>query len=154
MARLLASVRVLGSLAAGTPETMLQLVAPANHRVALVGYGVNCRPTGVQIPSIEPPGVVDLLRQTTAGTMISAGTPNKLDPSLSEAVQTNALGSISGAEPTPGGILRTFTVNFQGSVWVRDAYDDEIVIGGGDRLGMRLTFATALGVRVAMEFEE
>jgi len=89
---------------------------------------------------------------------MSAWAVRKYDASLAENLQTTALRYGVGPEPTPGDILRTFTVNFQGSVFVREAQDDEIVIGGGGRLGCRYMYPTAQpsGVQTAvtLEFEE
>ena len=89
---------------------------------------------------------------------MSALLVNKYDPSVTETLQTTALRWGSGPEPASGDILRTFTVNFQGSVFVRDAQGDEIIIGGGGRLGCRFIYPTAQpgAVQTAMtlEFEE
>jgi hypothetical protein len=149
MARLLGSARSTGiSLGAATVETCIQLVAATNHRVALVGYGIGGRGTS----NTDTPGVIDILRQTTAGTA-SALTVYKLDDSIADSLVTTAQETFT-AEPTAGDILRTHTVHPQAALDVRDAYSREIIIGGSDRLGLRATYAQAQTVDAYMDFEE
>lgn len=149
MARLEGSGRVTGvAVAAATIETLIQLVAVANHRVALLGYGIG----GEGTSNTETPGIIDILRQTTAGTS-GALTLNKLQDTITETLLTTGL-ELFTVEPTAGAILRTHTVHPQAALDIRDAFSREIIIGGTGRLGMRANYQQAQNVDAYMDFEE
>jgi len=149
MARLEGSGRITAqAVAAATVETLIQLLSVANHRVALLGYGIG----GEGTSNTEAPGVIDILRQSTAGTA-SALTLRKLQATISETLLTTAQ-YIFTAEPTPGDILRTHTVHPQAALDIRDAFSREIIMGGAERLAMRATYAQAQDLDAYMDFEE
>ena len=149
MARLQGSAVIQGeALAAATAETVIQLVAAANHRVVLVGYGSGTRGTS----NTETPGQVDILRQTTAGTA-SALTLVKADDSIADSLLTTAQQDFT-AEPTSGDVLRRHSVHPQAGIDIRDAYSRELILGGGDRIGMRLTYAQVQTADCYLDFEE
>lgn len=149
MARFLGAGRITETaVAAATAETLIQLVAAANHRAALVGYGVG----GTGTSNTEEPGNIDILRQADAGTS-SALTLVKLDDSIAETLLTTGL-QLFTVEPTPGDLLRSNTLHPQASMDIRDAFSREIIIGGSDRLGLRATFADAQALDAYMDFEE
>lgn len=138
MANLNIAVTTEGEIAlaaAGTAKTMLQIVAPAQQRLDLraisVGFdGVN--------PSAEA-FTIELLRQTTAGTMSSA-TPVK-DSAGSETIQTTAQKNAT-AEPTAGDVLNRWEHHPQSGSFVEKFDKREIEIPGGTRLGLRVTCPT------------
>ncbi len=136
------------AVAAGVLETILQLVAAANHRVVLTGYNMN----GQGISNTETPGLWDLIRQTTAGTS-SAGTVTKEDDSIADTLLTTALDSFT-VEPTKGDFCRSHTVHPQTSLNLKEQFSREKIIGGGDRLALQATYAQAQSVGVSMDFEE
>ena len=65
------------ALSAAVARTVIQMVAPANHRVVLTGWGVYFDGTSANAEPVQ----VEIVLQTTAGTM-SALTPAKKDTSL------------------------------------------------------------------------
>lgn len=149
MARFQGAGRVTETaVAAATAETLIQLVAVANHRVALLGYGVG----GTGTSNTEEPGNIDIMRQTDAGTS-SALTLVKNDDSIGETLLTTGL-QLFTVEPTPGDLLRSHTLHPQAAMDIRDAFSREIIMGGGDRLGVRATFADAQDLDGYMDFEE
>ncbi len=152
MARLFGSGRWSFIAIGGLAKTGVQLLPAANQRVAVVGYGVGFEDNSEPIPSTVPPVVVDLLSQSDSGNM-QILTLNKYDPSLTEAIQTVGRRT-SSSDPTPDVIRRTFTVNFQGSIFVRDAQDDEIIIGGGVRFGLQVLAEKNVQCATVLEFEE
>ena len=94
---------------------------------------------------------VDILRQTTAGTMSSL-TPVKRG-NFTETLQTTAQHTAT-AEPTAGDVLRSFYVHpQQGEVW-EAPFDDPIDIPGGTRLGVRATASASVNALVALDLEE
>jgi len=87
------------SLVAATPKTLLQLKAPANQRVKILGWGVYFNGQNADAQHV----VVRLLRQTDDGTM-SGAAAEKVDASIAETVQTVARENAS-VEPAAGSIL-------------------------------------------------
>ena len=149
MARFPGSAVIVGeALAAATQETVIQLIGATNHRVVITGYGSGTRGTS----NTDTPGQVDIQRQTTAGTS-SALTLVKVDDSIAESLVTTALQDFT-AEPTSTDLLRRHNVHPQAGIDIRDAYSRELILGGGDRLGMRLTYAQAQTADCYIDFEE
>ena len=149
MARLEGAGRVSGqAVGAATIETIIQLLTVANHRVALLGYGMG----GAGTSNTEQPGIIDILRQSTAGTA-SALTLVKLQDTLTETLLTTGQ-EIFTVEPTPGDILRTHTLHPQAAFDIRDAFSREIIIGTAGRLAIRALYAQAQTLDAYMDFEE
>jgi hypothetical protein len=136
------------ALTAATAKTVIQLVAATNHRVRVGGYGVYF--DGVS--TTEAPVQMRVLRQTTAGTM-SALTPTKRDDSVADTLLTTAQHTAT-AEPTAGDALDVKEIHPQSGyeVWLPMGW--EIIVGGGDRLGIELTAPSAVNVRAVIYFEE
>ena len=136
------------ALAAATAETVIQLVAAANHRVKVLRWGVFFDGTSVTAEPVQ----VRLVRQTDAGTA-SALTPVKLDDSLAETLQTTAQQDFT-AEPTAGDVVDVVEVHPQSGYEVIYPLGQEVIIGGGDRLGIECTAPDAVNVRAKIVFEE
>lgn len=147
--------RNLGSLeggaiavAAGVRETLLQLVAPTNIRVVIVGYGIG----GTGTSNTETPGVVNVQRQTSAGTS-SAQTPLQTQDTITEALQSTGR-DLFTVEPSLGDLLRRHTIHPQAALDLRDSFSREIIIGSAGRVGISVDYAQAQTVEAYMEFEE
>jgi hypothetical protein len=150
MAGLIAeAVCASNALVAATAETLLQLVAAANHRDKLLGWGVffdGVSPTGV-------PVLVELMRQTDAGTS-SANTPRLVAPSgAAETIQTTARDSFT-VEPTPSDILERRLVHPQQGFEIIYPQGGEPTIPGGGRIGIRCTAPAGVNAVAKMKFEE
>lgn len=135
------------ALAVATVKTVVQVVAPANQRLKVKKWGVSF--DGIS-PTAEPVQV-ELLRQTTAGTM-SALTPVKLVAG-SETVQATAQHTAT-AEPTAGDILDSVEVHPQGGYVEILPFNQEIEVPGGGRLGIRCTAPAIVNARAQIMFEE
>jgi hypothetical protein len=135
------------ALTAATTKTVVQLVAASNHKVKVLGWGVFF--DGVS--GTAEPVQVEILRQTTAGTM-SALTPSKLGTD-SETLQTTAQHTAS-AEPTASDILDVAEVHPQSAYEIVYPMGQEIKIPGGGRLGIRCTAPAGVNVRAKLRFEE
>ena len=136
------------ALTAATAKTVIQLVAASNHPVKLLGWGVFFDGTS----STAEPVVVELLRQTTAGTMTSL-TPVKVDPGRDETLQTTAQHTAT-AEPTAGDVLARRNVHPQSGYEVMYPFGQEMIIPGGGRIGIRCTAPAGVNVAAEMRFEE
>jgi len=126
------------ALTAATAKTLIQLVTPATCRARVVEVGVSFR----GVTATDPPVTIDLLRQTTAGTM-TAFTPVLWDPAATAAdctAQNNAT-----VEPTAGDILSSWEVTPVGGLFVvQYPLDDEPVVGASGRVGLRATPGSAI----------
>jgi hypothetical protein len=115
------------TLATGT-ITLAQVVAAASHRVVIHAITVSFK----GISATEVPLRIQIIRQTTAGTM-SALTVQKLNVGDNETVQTTALHT-STAAPTDDVIYASAYVHPQRSM----TFTGPWVIVGGDRLGVKI----------------
>lgn len=139
---------VTGEVTTGTStKTLVQIVAAANHKVLVRGFGIYCN--GVS-PTAKPL-LVRVLRQTTAGTMSSL-TPKKTS-SDSETLQTTAQHTAS-AEPTAGDVLYAFEVHPQSFYEKILPFDAPIEVPGGGRLGIDVVAEASVGAVAMIDFEE
>lgn len=127
-----------GEIVTGTStKTLLQVVAASNHRVIVKRWGVTFK----GVVATDPPVLVRLLRQTTAGTM-TAYTPKKITD-FPETVQTTAQHTAT-AEPTAGDVLFAREIHPQQGWYEIIPYGEEIHIPGGGRLGIEVTATVSI----------
>jgi len=149
MARLQFTLNPTAEIVTGTSaKTLVQVVAPTNQRVAILGWGIYFDATSVTAEPIQ----VELLRQTTAGTMSSL-TPRKVDSDVGTAIQSTAQHT-STAEPTAGDILQSLEVHPQSGYECVFPLGQEFVVPGGGRVGLRVTAPATANARVFMRCEE
>lgn len=135
-------------------KTVLQLTAPTNQR--LVVHEVACSFAGTS--NTGTPVFVEVLRQTTAGTLGGAVTPTKLDNDMHETIQSSsAHGAASGAnsgEPTAGDVLWSEYIHPQtGDTW-QSPFGLEFKVPGATRLALRITSAQSQNVVARMLYSE
>ena len=137
-------------VASGTSaKTIVQVVAAANHPVKVKGFSCSCQGTS----NTALPVLVELVRQSTAGTS-SALTPVKAPSDDSdETLQSTAVHSCT-VEPTTGDVLRRGTVHPQTGYTEWFPHTEHIKVGGGDRLGVRVTAAADVNVVAELFCEE
>ncbi len=128
--------------------TLLQVVAASNHRVLIKELSVSFE--GVN--NAHAPIQVDVLRQTTAGTMSSL-TIVKANNGDDETLQTTAQHTAT-AEPTAGDVLMRELVHPQTGYTWQAPFGGEIVVPGGTRLGIRVTAANAVDAVARVRGEE
>lgn len=139
------------ALAAVTPQitfststvTLLQITAPTNQRLKVKEASVSFQGTSNTAAPIE----VDVLRQTTAGTMTSL-TPKLVDKDMQETIQSTAQHTAT-VEPTAGDILMSEAVHPQTGYTWQAPFGGEIKVQGGGRLGTRLVTPGAGGTAFA-----
>lgn len=136
------------ALVAATAKTVLHLLAATNQAVKVLGFSVFF--DGVS--GIAEPVVVELIRQSTAGTMSSL-TPEKIDSARAETIQTTCTHSAS-AEPATTTALRRVEVHPQSGYEVLFPFGQEIIVPGAGRLGIRCTAPAAVNVVAAFRCEE
>lgn len=138
------------AMVAATAKTILQILAPTNQRVKILNFGMAF--DGASVTAV--PVLVEIVRQSTAGTGGTAYTPKKLDDSLTETILSTALTNIVTTEPTTGDILFTFLVHPQQCYREIAAFGYELKCGGADRVGVRVTAPAAVNCRAIMQCEE
>lgn len=129
-------------------KTLVQVVAASNHRILVRRIHASFK----GVVTTDAPILVEVLRQTTAGTS-SALTPVKLNSSDDETLQTTAREAVT-VEPTASDILLRREVHPQGGFdWVA-RFGEEIVVPGGARLGLRVTAGVSVSAVAGFEVEE
>jgi hypothetical protein len=148
MARLRGHAGQSGISTGTSAKTILQLVAASNHRAVIEELSISFK----GVVATDPPVLVEIVRQTTAGTM-SALTPVKKVSTDDEALQTTAQHTAT-AEPTTSDVLKRWEIHPQtGLIW-QARPGDEIVIPGGGRVAVRVTTTVTQTVTVGADFEE
>lgn len=149
MARLNASIQTAEiALTAATAKTVIQLVSPSNHRVAITSWGVFFDGTSVTAEPVQ----VRVLRQTSAGTM-SALTPVAMDGSVGETIQSTAQHTAT-VEPSAGNILLSIEVHPQQGFKEFFPLGQEIILQTASRVGIECTAPAGVNVRAQITFEE
>lgn len=158
MARLQGAMVVApSSITGGTPQTLIQAVAPSNQRGALQKVILSADGTN----SANTPMTVFILRQTTAGTFTNGSVaPVKTNdiPGTGETLQFSyqtVITTPGSGEPTAGNILEEFTMPVFGG-YVEKPYPllQEPVIYGGSRLGIKIAAAQTVNVATTIFYEE
>lgn len=130
--------------------TLLQLVAPANQRVAVKQVSVGF--DGITNTNI--PVLVQLIRQTTAGTTSSpSATIKPKADDISTSVQSTVQDGFT-AEPTYGDVLWSITVHPQTGCIFPLPIPGELIVKGGGRLGLVCTAPQAVNAIGTIEGEE
>lgn len=136
MARLRFTLPTTAEVALSTgAKTILQVGAPANHRIATRGFSVSF--DGVS--STAGVALVELCLQTTDSTQAAtAATAFKDVMGTTEAIQSTGLVNFT-VEPTLVSIIRSYNVVPQTGYERAFAPDEEIEVSGGSRVGLRVT---------------
>lgn len=137
------------SLAAATAKTVLQIVAPANQRLLVRRFHVSFQ----GVANSDKPVLVEVVRQSTAGTM-SALTLTKGHDGDDETLQATAQHTAT-VEPTTGDVLWRDVVHPQGgTLQVLLPESRPIPVKGGGRLGIRCTATDAVDCVAGIGAEE
>jgi hypothetical protein len=129
-------------------KTLIQVVAAANHRLLIDEISISFD----GVVQTDEPILVEVLRQTTAGTM-TALTCRKNNDADDETLQVTAQHTAT-AEPTAGDLLKSWLVHPQtGRPW-QAPFGREIVVKGSGRLGIRVTAAASVDAVVEIGGEE
>lgn len=136
------------ALVAATAKTVLQLRAPANHRLKVLGWGIYFDGVAVDAAPVQ----IKLLRQTTDGTMTSV-TALKLDDSLGETLLASG-GKNATAEPTAGDVLEVKEIHPQQGYEKIYPMGQEPIVGGGDRIGILVTAPAGVNCEAEIKYEE
>lgn len=138
------------ALSAATAKTVLQIATPSATRAKVTGFSVSFN----SVTTTDAPAVVDLLRQTTAGTGGTSATLSPLDPD-GPASQSTGLYNINSAEPTASNVLWTGYVTPVGGLFVYNfAEGEEPVLDISSRIGIRITSPSAVSAIATLTYAE
>jgi hypothetical protein len=131
-------------------KSLIQLLAPSNQRIKIREWSISFDGTS----NTATPILVELVRQTSAGTFTNTTTIRKLDNDLPETLQTTCKDTAT-AEPTDSGDVPFSELVHpqQGYTW-QAPFGGEIIIKGGERLGLRVTAGASVNAVVRMVGEE
>ncbi len=153
------------SLTAATTLTVLNVVAPTNQRVKVLGWGVSFDGINTTIletpvdtytkPSIE----VELITGTSAGTYSHTLGALDLNGSLTQidggsGTIQSAANSVASSEPTATGVVDSVEVNPVAYFEKSFPKGNEPVINGGSFVAIRCTAPDAVNCRVKLICEE
>lgn len=124
----------------GAEKTVLQIIAPTNHRLVVQAMMIGLRGTS----GLDVAPRIRIRRQTNAGTGGTAVTPVKRDSTDDETLQVTAFRGLYSGEPTSGDLLESWAINpLQHFKWWPDPEIGGIVVPGGTRLGLTIEWTTA-----------
>lgn len=135
--------------AAATAQTLIQFKAPTNQRVVIREISISFAGT----TNTDAPALVQLMRQTTAGTASTSTTLVPIDDDLTETIQTVSNITYT-VEPTYGGIIAAWYVHQQTGIVVPLSTIRPIVIKGGGRVGLVVTAGATVNASAYIEADE
>lgn len=138
------------ALAAATKKTVLQITAPTNQRVKVKEWSVSF--DGVSNTAI--PVLVEIARQSTAGTGGDALTLVKTNAGDDETLQTTGQTDVDTGNPTETSVLVAEKVHPQGGMTWQAPFGEEIIVKGGERLGIAVTAPATVNVVARFRCEE
>lgn len=132
-------------------KTLVQLVAPTNQKVVVKEISISFN----GVSNTATPILVEVVRQTSAGTITNTTTLRKSDPDNQETIQSTCKDTAT-AEPTDSGDvpLQEYVHPQTGFLWADDSNPPKIMINGGGRLGIRVTAAASVSASVRIMAEE
>ena len=132
-------------------KTLLQVLAAANHRVLVKEISISFD----GISNTAAPILVQVLRQSTSGIGGDVLAAVKLNVSDDEAIQATGLSNIDGTTaPTDTDELLGELVHPQGGFNWQAPFGGELVVKGGNRLGIAVTAGAAVNAKVRLVCEE
>lgn len=139
-----------GAVASGTSaKTLVQIVAPSNHRLLVRRLSVSMQGTNPN----QTPILIELIQQTSAGTSTS-GAATKANQSDDETPQSTVLTAFT-VEPTGSTVVESFYLQTTGIPLIYDwPLTAPLVVPGSQRLGVRATADTTTQVRAQLNYEE
>jgi len=126
------------------------MAAPANQGVRVNRIGVSFKGTS----NTQAPVHCEVVRQTSAGTMTTAGyAPVKRDSGVSSTLQTTGAHTAT-VEPTTTDVMHSEFVHPQTGVQQFMSLQHDIVLAPGERMGIRMVADAAIDTSWTVDFEE
>ena len=138
------------SLSSGTAKTVFTLTAPSNHRVLIRGIEVFFKGTS----PTDTPVKIEISRITTDGGTASSPTVAKNDENAGESPLSTVKSAYTAEPSTYGNNMKTWEVHPQTGLINWFPPGAEIVVKGGNEIGIRMTAAAAQTVSCNVYYEE
>lgn len=138
------------SLSANTAKTVITLTAPSNHRVLIRGIEVFFK----GISPTDTPVKIEISRITTDGGTASSPTIAKNDENAGETPLSTVKSAYSAEPSTYGNNLKTWEIQPQTGLINWFPPGEEIVVNGGNEIGIRMTAGQAETVSCNVYYEE
>jgi hypothetical protein len=149
MAGVFGALKFSGVQTTNAVKTLVQLVAPSNHRVKVVGVRIGFHGTS----NTNEPILVELVRQTSTAASTTC-TPTKINAADDETLQTTG-NYLFTSESTPGDIVETFpSCHPQAGFSYDYPLGQEVHVVGGTKLALRVTAAQSVTADGQLKFEE
>jgi len=150
MSRLRCVATTEGEIALPTSSrTILQLTAPANQRAAILGFSVSFDGTSATAQPVQ----VSLIKQSCSAPGAGACT-EQVDNAGSETPQCVVVKNATGAEPGTASVHRRYNIHPQSGMERVFGPDEEIVVAGGERLGIVCNAPAVVNVTGHITWEE
>lgn len=130
-------------------RTVLQIEAPSDRGIEIVRWGISCEGTAA-----NEPGNIQLLEQTTAGTMTGASEAQVTGRQNAVAAGATAQHSAT-AEPTSGDEFEQHLLTPNGGLVIAQYLPNERpALAATERIGITAHFANAVDVSAFIWWEE
>ena len=131
-------------------KSLIQLIAATNVRVKVREISISFN----GVSNTATPILVEVVRQTSAGTFANTTTLRHWDTSYAETLQTTCKDTAS-AEPTDSGDvpISEYVHPQTGFLW-QCQYAGDLIIAGAGRLGVRVTAAASVSANIRVVAEE
>lgn len=137
------------ALSAGTARTLLHVVASANVRIKILGWGIffDGKVSG------DEPVVVAVVRQIGGTGTLSSAANMLINTVATETMQTTCKMAAT-AEPTTVAYVERIEVHPQSGYQVYYPFGQELILAGGNGLGIIATAPQAVNALAQLIFEE
>jgi len=137
------------SLSAATATTVLGVSTPTNQRVKVLGYGLFFDGT---LNSAQP--IQAVLGAFTGGAAFASTAVVKVEPELTETVQSKPYQWLTGQTEGTYTVYKTFTVHPQLGYEYLAPLGQEDYVKGGTQWGIQLNAPATVNARGYAKFEE
>ena len=137
------------SLSAATATTVVGVSAPTNQRVKILGYGFYFDGT---LNSATPVAIT--VGAFTGGTGLTSATPVKVEPELTETVQSKNIQWKTGQTEGTYTAYKTFTVHPQLGYEYLAPLGQEDMVAGGTQWGVQVNAPATVDIRGYVKCEE
>jgi hypothetical protein len=139
------------ALVAATPKTVLQLITGATRKVWIKEAGISFK----SITATDVPVLVQLRRQSTAGTATAIASANVAPDVEGHPAAISTASENASAEPTTGVIVKEWYITPIGGVLVYQLpLGDEIEMAVSSWLGLVVTAPQSESCRAYLKFNE
>lgn len=144
-----AAMTTYEAIGVATAETVIQLVTPSTRRARILEVSIGIK----SVTSTDVAALVQLVRQSTAGTTGATITPRPHDDADPASLCTANI-TFSSTEPTTSAIIKAWNVIVQSSIMVFNVSGDCIQMPISGRLALTINSPQAQNVIASITWQE